>query len=587
MEAVEALSVLMMAFFLLPRTDEGAEYQLALPALGFLGMGILNSAHAAASPGDSFVFLRAIASLIGGLGFSLAWLPLRRQIALYRRWMPWTIAAGALTLSALAFLYPMTLPRMLREGTFSAVAVTLNVMAGTLFLAGTWHFALSLYRSGTTENLLFSLIGIFFGLSGLTFQYSILWSTEWWFWHVLRLIASLLVLGLLIRRHLQTVVDLETSLVERRREENALKRSYTLTKTIIDSMNDAISLIDVRNFTIVGVNSMFLKQYGYSDVSELVGKHCYEITHRRPDVCSPPDDICPLLETVRTKDHFSVDHVHYGRQGEKIYVEVSTSPIKDEGGNVIQVVHVQRNITDRKLTEQERERLLAELARSNTELEQFAYVASHDLQEPLRMVAGYVQLLEKKYKGALDETADKYIHFAADGAMRMQKLIEGLLAYSRVARRGQAFKPVDLNRVLGDALSNLAAVVREENTIITRADLPLITGDEIQLLQLFQNLIGNAIKFRNPNVRPEVHISSKKEQQEWTFSIRDNGIGIEKKYLDQIFQIFQRLHTAAEYPGAGIGLAVCKRIVERHGGRIWVESMPGEGSTFFFTIPSA
>jgi light-regulated signal transduction histidine kinase (bacteriophytochrome) len=203
------------------------------------------------------------------------------------------------------------------------------------------------------------------------------------------------------------------------------------------------------------------------------------------------------------------------------------------------------------------------------------------------MVASYMQLLEKRYKGALDETADKYIDFAVDGARRMQKLIEGLLAYSRVATRAGAFKPVDLNRVLNDALSNLSAVIREEKAGIIRDDLPVVTGDETQLLQLFQNLIGNALKFRKRDVRPEVRISSKKKDgQEWTFSVRDNGIGIEKQYLDQVFQIFHRLHSTAEYPGTGIGLAICKRIVERHGGRIWLESKPGEGTIFFFTIPS-
>ncbi len=373
---------------------------------------------------------------------------------------------------------------------------------------------------------------------------------------------------------------------ERKRTENELKQSYQLTKTIIDSMNDAISLIDVRDFTLIGVNSVFLKEYGFSDESEVLGKHCYEITHRRKDFCTAPDDICPLAETVKSGGHFAVDHVHYGAQGEKIYVEVTTSPITDENGKVVQVVHVSRDITERKRAEQERERMLADIARSNKELEQFAYVASHDLQEPLRMVAAYMGLLEKKYHGRLDDKADRYIHFAVDGALRMQRLIDGLLAYSRIASRGSPFRPVDLNHVFEDAVKNLSEAVRESSARITKDDLPVVTADETQMLQLFQNLIANAIKFRTPDAPPEIHIAAGKKGNEWTFRVRDNGIGIESEYFDRVFQIFQRLHSPQEYAGTGIGLAVCKKIVERHRGRIWIESAPGKGSTFFFTIPS-
>lgn len=237
-----------------------------------------------------------------------------------------------------------------------------------------------------------------------------------------------------------------------------------------------------------------------------------------------------------------------------------------------------REIAERKRTEEE-------LERSNRELEQFAYVASHDLQEPLRMVASYVQLLERKYKGRLDEPADKYIHFAADGALRMQKLIEGLLAYSRVTTRGGEFKRVDLNQVFHDAVSNLSAAIQESRANVAREELPKVSGEETQLLQLLQNLIGNAVKFRKPDVPPQVHISAQKKKSEWVFEVRDNGIGIKKENFDKLFQIFQRLHTREEYAGTGIGLAVCKKIVERHGGRIWLDSVPGEGTSFFFTIP--
>lgn len=226
----------------------------------------------------------------------------------------------------------------------------------------------------------------------------------------------------------------------------------------------------------------------------------------------------------------------------------------------------------------------ADLRALNKELKLFAYVASHDLQEPLRMVNSYLQLLKKKYQGRLDDKADTYITYAVDGGARMQKLIEGLLSYSRLSG-GAEFSAVDANGVYDAAVANLAKTISESKAEVTRDELPTVVGDELQLQQLMQNLISNALKFRNRDKRPEVHVSSTRKDTEWVFSVRDNGIGIEPGYFEKIFQIFQRLHTREEYPGTGIGLASCKKIVERHGGQIWIESTPGQGSVFFFTIP--
>ncbi len=233
---------------------------------------------------------------------------------------------------------------------------------------------------------------------------------------------------------------------------------------------------------------------------------------------------------------------------------------------------------------QDRKRAEAELQRSNAELEQFAYVASHDLSEPLRMVINFTQLLAEEYQGQLDEEADQMIHFAVDGAKRMKALITDLLTFSRVSTRGDDFEKTDLNSVFKIALDNLHVLVQESGVDITVYHLPTVQVDAGQMLQLFQNLLSNAIKYRNKN-SPKVKIAVQEQQGHWLFSIEDNGIGLKQEHSERIFMIFQRLHTREEYPGTGIGLAICKKIVERHEGKIWVEAELGKGATFFFTLP--
>ena len=232
------------------------------------------------------------------------------------------------------------------------------------------------------------------------------------------------------------------------------------------------------------------------------------------------------------------------------------------------------------------ESAVTELQRSNQELQQFAYVASHDLQEPLRKIASFCNLLESRYGEQLDERAGTYLHYIVDGALRMQALVNDLLLYSRVTTRGEEFAPAEMDDVLQEALANLELAIAESAARVTHDPLPRVNGDARQLVRLLQNLIGNAVKYRG-DAPPRIHVGAAEENGDWIFSVRDNGIGIAPEYAERIFVIFQRLHTREEYGGTGIGLAVCKKIVERHGGRIWVESQAGSGATFRFSLPHA
>lgn len=280
--------------------------------------------------------------------------------------------------------------------------------------------------------------------------------------------------------------------------------------------------------------------------------------------------------------------------------------IFDQSGRPVRAVGTAQDITERKRTEEALAKYAGELARSNSELEQFAYVASHDLQEPLRMVTSYLQLIERRYKSKLDSDADEFIAFAVDGASRMKTLIADLLAYSRVSRRGSEFEPVEMDLVLDHVLTDLQIAIGESQAVITHDPLPDVFADKTQIGLVLMNLIGNAIKFCGRET-PRVHISATRQiadgesqiapglpsairhspSAEWCFSIRDNGIGIDPQFFERIFIIFQRLHTRTEYPGTGMGLAICKKIIERHGGRIWVESQADTGSTFYFTLPTS
>ena len=358
---------------------------------------------------------------------------------------------------------------------------------------------------------------------------------------------------------------------------NNLQSAKDYMDNIIKSLIDTLIVTD-SDGTIKMINNSAL---------ELLGYKRYEIIGENINIIFPEKDLSEdenLIDSYIRKEYVSKAEVRYKtKNGEIIPVSISSSVIKDTNNEIDGIVFVAQDISDYKRAEQ-LARSSEALERSNKELEQFAYVASHDLQEPLRMITSYVQLLQRRYGENLDSNANEYIEYAVDGAERMKKLIQDLLAFSRVGTSGEEFTTTSTQTILDEVLTNLEVSIKENHVEITSDPLPELVIDRTQITQLFQNLISNAIKYRGENT-PKIHIEVQDKYTEWLFSFKDNGIGIDPKYADQIFAIFQRLHGRGEYSGTGIGLSIAKRIVERHGGQIWVESEPGNGSSFMFTIP--
>ena len=365
----------------------------------------------------------------------------------------------------------------------------------------------------------------------------------------------------------------------RRLAEDALRESEMRFRLLFAQAAVGIKRMDFQGH-ILEVNDKLCEILGYSRV-ELLQLTLAHITHPE-DLALEQAELGRLL--AREISNYSIEKRCVRKEGSVIWVRVTSSLPFAGDQHAEWWISVVEDITTRKQAEDALQQMTVELARSNKDLEQFAYIASHDLQEPLRAVAGFIGILKKQYKDKLDADALDYIDQSIEGAERMKALINDLLTYSRVGTRGEALKSMSMQAALDRAINNLQLAISESKTVITHDALPAIMADASQMTQLLQNLIANAIKFCGKS-RPEINITARHDDEHWVFGVRDNGIGIEPQYFERIFLIFQRLHTRNQYPGTGIGLALCKKIVERHAGKIWVESAQGGGSTFYFTIP--
>jgi PAS domain S-box-containing protein len=359
------------------------------------------------------------------------------------------------------------------------------------------------------------------------------------------------------------------------------KESAAKYRGLLEAAPDAMVVVNQRG-EIVLLNLQAEKQFGYRR-DELLGQKVTSIIPEGFAERLIADDLRSAEDALAQQIGTGIELIARRKDGSEFPIELMLSPLESAEG--ILVTAAIRDITTRKAAAANLLQKIEELNRSNEELGQFAYIASHDLQEPLRMVASYTQLLARRYKGKLDSDADEFIAFAVDGASRMQRLIQDLLAYSRVGTQGSDLRDISSEDALQQALVNLRGAIKESGALVTHDSLPAVLADETQLTQLFQNLVGNAIKYQSPGVLPKVHIAAAMNGgKKWIFSVQDNGLGIDSQYFEKIFGMFQRLHKREDFAGTGIGLAICKKIAEQHGSSISVESEPGQGSTFRFAL---
>jgi PAS domain S-box-containing protein len=567
MEAVGGVTALLLSYLLRISQHKPQRGYVPWAQCALISIGTLDLFHSAVPPGEDFVWLHSIATLSGGVFFSLVWVDQRRAGSKTVALLPGIVLLVSVAGGLASLLFVRIVPHMLSQAGFTWTAVALNVLGGLLFLAASAWFIKG-YRTykRRRDDVFFAGLCLLLASAGMIFPFSRLWDQGWWIWHIVRLVAYALAMYYIFNVYHRSL--------------RAQQESQAHFRIITETATDAIVCID-RNKKVIQWNNAAFEMFGYT-ADEAIGKELPFIMAEEVRAAHE-EGIRRVLTTGETR-LIGGTYESVGRRRDGAVFPVEISLARWQQGKETYFAGIMRDITKRKKSEEELKATLAELERSNKDLEQFAYIASHDLQEPLRTISGFVQLIRERYQDRLDEKANKFIAFIVEATERMHEMIKDMLAFSRIGTSREAFGPVESQQALDRAISQLGRKFEETGAKVTHSELPIVTGDILQLTQLLQNLIDNALNFRR-ETPPEIHIDAALRGHEWFFSVRDNGIGFDPKYADKLFIIFQRLHGRKDYAGSGIGLAVCKKIVERHGGRIWAESTPGNGATFHFTLP--
>lgn len=560
--AIEAIGAIMfiiiaiLTFIRFQKNKSEADYPFIV--MGFLGMGIFDLYHSLLHPGNTFVLSHIVSLLNGGFWLAMLFLPQKIKFKIRKKQFPYYSTGLWFILLFLLSFKSNLLPMLNEDGTFTSSSFILNSIAGAGFFAAAIYFIVRNRKHYENELFLLAVIAIIQGLSCFTFFQSEIWDIQWWLWHFYRFVASIILFYSVFQVFRKMMEDLEN-----------VNNNQS---AILNAMPYGLMIIS-KDKRVIQLNKTAQILTGFSE-NDTTNQFCFDT------VCKADCNKCPALDF---KEIIENKEVIIGKKDGTSFPALKTvKPIVLNDEEVLLEGFV--DITKIVDAEKKLKNTLMDLERSNKELEQFAYVSSHDLQEPLRKIKNYSDLLLIRNRDRLDDKGKKYLDIITRGATRMQKLIDDLLGISRVSNRVQVLSSVNTNTLVKEVQKNFNKEILKNEVDIKRKDLPVIIGDEKELFSLFHNLISNALKFKRDN-KPEITISCEDRGMEWLFSVKDNGIGFDMKYAKKIFVIFQRLHARDEFAGTGIGLAMCKKIVERHGGRIWAESDPNMGSVFYIKIP--
>jgi len=534
---------------------------LIFPIYGLLAGGVLLEFKSFTENMVVSIWLDSSATFLGGSFFALSWL----EHKFPKKPSPLVIGLGAVVFSGLTFLYSERLPVPYAQNGLIFPLREIHLMGGAGFFLGAVRYRRSFVRTYVWEDGLITLLCLYSGIAAMLYPFWPLWRANWWLLQALQLIPFLVALHYIF------------ALFEQK--ERALLESEERFRRLFEDAPLGIGIVG-KDYRFISANPALCKLFGYSK-EEISLIDIGRLTHR---------DSIHVARLKRAEllsgkiSQYQQEKLYLTRNGKTIWTNVIAAVIRNKKGQIVNEFRLIEDITDRKTREENLRKLVDELSRSNTELERFTHVVSHDLKSPLNTVISFITLLKRKVVDNGNEETQEYLILIEDAAKRMRALIEDLLIYSRVSKGEPRRETISCNQLLEEILSNLKADIEESGARVEIKDLPTIMADKIQLLQLFQNLISNAIKFRG-EAAPEIVVGAQKKDGHWLFSVKDNGIGFAEEYVEKIFRPFERLHGMSEYEGTGLGLSICSTIVERWGGRIWATSRPAMGTTFFFTVP--
>lgn len=551
------LSFLIVAIIFLLFRDEHRDSDFIMIGLAFLGMGIFDLFHSFLNQGPNFVWSHIVSVFLGGAYFSFLLFPehIKYQLS-QKNTLIWTLVFW-FALIIVMIVFNDNLPLLAdSNGNFSFTADALNTIAGIGFFLGAYHLLKRFSRNHEIEIFFIAVIGLLQGFSRITFHWSQVWDVDWWVWHLFRLMGSFLVFIVILRLFQNILFD--------------LKKTTAFQKTILDAMPFGVMLIG-RDKKIIQINTAAQKLSGFTQ-HDLINSYCFET------ICGSDCDQCPIVDLNEKIDNTKKYILH--KKGHKIPVIKTVTDINIDGEDILLEGFV--DISEIEKAHHDLKNALEHLERTNEELRQFNYLASHDLQEPLRKLTNYSDLLLVQKNQQLNEKSIRFIQRISSSAAKMQSLIENLLSLSRISSDIKIEK-ADINKILNELQTRLKDKIYQTNTLIKWNHLPMINADIRQLKLLFFHLISNSIKFKSDK-DPVIEISYTEFYDEYEFIVKDNGIGFEMEYANKIFDAFQRLHHRGTYEGNGIGLSICKKVVENHGGKITAAADLDKGTEITFTI---